>query len=88
MSDQLGDAISACEQAFPGCQWTVGRPADWADGIPVKVRRKKPYEAWVSHGDIGRKGFICEVGDGESPSAALFEALRKARLIAEERAAA
>lgn len=76
--EELLAAMTDCEATFPGCRWSVGRPPVWADGVPVRVRKVKPYEAWITHGDIGKRGFICAVGDGETPTDALNAALTKA----------
>ena len=74
----LAEAILAVEAAFPNARWSIGKPADWADGFPVKFRRKKPYEAWVVDGEFGRKGFISVPGDGETPADAVCAALEAA----------
>jgi hypothetical protein len=79
MSD-LANLITECERRWPGCVWSIGKPADWVDALPPKVRKKKPYEAWVSHGDFGKKGFVCVPGDGATPEAALKVAMEKANV--------
>lgn len=60
---------------LPDSRWSLSRPADWSDVLKPNVRKKKPYEAWVTSGSFGTKGYVQAVADGSTEALALCMAI-------------
>ena len=66
-----------------GFRFNVGHTPHWyrRDSLPKHLRRR-PFEAYVLHGEIGTQSWIFESADGATPEEALTEAITRALLNA------
>ena len=66
-----------------GFRFHVGHTPHWyrRNEMP-KYLRKRPFEAYVTKGDIGTPGYIFESADAETPELALSAAVAKATALA------
>lgn len=69
-----------------GCRFHVGHTPHWyrRDALP-KHLRKRPFEAYVISGEIGKKRWIMVDADGATPAEALCDAIRGAKAALAEK---